>query len=570
MTIKKVLSVLFVFILLLSSFPVSAAVMPLALTLENNHKVTVPAGHGSYSGGEVSYTFTAPRSGSYAFAVSYAEGQEQEVYLTATTKAGEYASLDWVLFEAEAGEKCVLSGEYYGLYTADLTYTFYVEECKPLEYVKLQYDTNIGYVGDSLYMELNYFPQFHTIEEVAYSSSAPSVVGISYYDETWLELKLLSVGTATITVTTASGLTDWVNITVVDSVSLDTEGYANVSVPGNGGFIKLNVTPNKTGYYAISCDHPDGDISLEAYDYYYDYENDVYIYRLNKGETYLGYVYNWSDTSLSCNIKLESVDIRLPKNMKITKEPDNTTYLKDSLDMLLLPSQVMTGMEMEITWQDNTKTKWRFNEDGPHVGYGNINWKIEGNALVLTCGGLTAACAVKILDIQVDRVEVNTEPIRLLESDRYFDDTFGGWLYTCKEGKARPVTIHFSDGSKVTAKPGDMVYGLGILYAESQILVPWEKGGENVIVYSYSDAYATVNVELVEDNIPTQPTDGGNTVPSGTVGDVTLDMEDTSTEESTESGENPATADKPMNSILLLLLLSCATLVSITAKRKIY
>lgn len=539
MKTRKALLLLLVLCILLSTSAVAASAAIPKLTLKKPQIVVVADKNGKYASGKVQYTFTPKKSGSYAFVVSYEEDlkADHEVYLAATTESGTAEHLNTVIFQAKAGEVCTLSAEYYGEYNDEVTYTFSVKQCKPLESVSLECEEPVGYVGDSLYVKVNYRPLFHEAEEITCSSSDPEVVQIAYYDQSWLELKLLKAGEAKISVTTASGKTDAVTVRVVDSVALEPGKEHDISIPANGGSVKFTVTPEEDGCFVIHCDNETADISLNSFDYYYDYENDNYIYRLQAGKTYRGHVYNWSEESISCKLSTQTVQVQLPTAIKITKPPKNTTYIRDMLELLLLPGQVLVGTEMEVSWPDDTKTVWSFDANGPYLGYHSIEWEIREDkkektaALVLTCGELTAACEVTLLNVGIKELRMDTTPIQITEDTKYFDEDQQKWMYPAGAGMDREIEIVFTDGTTVTAMPGDMVYGLGISYTESQAIAPWEKGGENMIVYSYADTYVTVPVEIVDPPTPTEPTE--TTEPT----EVT---EPTETTEPTEPAETTA------------------------------
>lgn len=554
---RSALAVLLMICLMLSCLPVTVLATGQALTLDQSHMVTIPANGGEYLEKKIEFTFTAPEKGSYALAVSYDEGLSlsHEVYMSAKTAAGEKSALDRVVFQAEAGETCTLTAVCSGLYDTDVQYAFRVVECKTLESVKLEYESDVGFVGDTMFIALAYQPEFYVPEEIACSTTNPGVVEISYYDETWLELNLLSAGTATVTVTTASGKTDSLKITVVDKAVLNPGEINNLEVPGNGGYVMFYFTPNRDGCYVISCDHGQAEYWLEAYDYYYDYENDTYIYLLKAGETYLGYVYNWGEQDLVCGLGMESVEVQIPVAIEITKNPSNTTFLRDMQSFLQLPNQVLTGMEMRVSWSDGSKTTWRFNEHGPYLGYNSVEWTIKENAqtgvamLVVSCGTLSVSCRVTLLDVSIKSVNVDETPFQLSETDKVYDEKSGTWLYHCEGGLERQVILHFSDGSSVIAKPGDMVYGIPVVYAESQLITPWETGGENLVVYSYGDMYKAVAVEIAdapaqqdptvptEPVVPTEPTEGTEPSGGGYEGEL-----------------NPPTGEAAAPAVLLMLL----------------
>ncbi len=146
----------------------------------------------------------------------------------------------------------------------------------------------VGTVGDERYLDVSTVPEEAELEEIVWTSSDPAVVSVEDG-----RLEFLAEGTATVTATTASGLSATCTVTVLEPIILTEGETVTVDITENYR-TKLLFTPEESGEYAFLADNPTGDgLRAEVYLSYnggksYNYgTNGVVGGNLEAGTTYV-------------------------------------------------------------------------------------------------------------------------------------------------------------------------------------------------------------------------------------------------------------------------------------------
>ncbi len=192
------------------------------------------------------YSFVADTTGDYVFTVDSGFYKYCRVYCAdndhITSESG-YGPLA-LQVHLQAGEIYYLRVQNYEEYGA---YSVRVKEAgAATELVIDQGDTVQGFVSGSLDLSVTFGPEGAREEEITWTSDDPSVVYIS----DWGAISLVGEGTATLTVTSESGLTDSITVTVVQPPAL------TLNTPVNGTMIGYDAppyrfVPTKDGQYAF-------------------------------------------------------------------------------------------------------------------------------------------------------------------------------------------------------------------------------------------------------------------------------------------------------------------------------
>ncbi len=477
------------------------------LELDTDKVVTIPSAGGAYQSLEQTYYFTAETAGNYALSVSYVEGEHacHALQMSVRTDSGAVYGSKSLVFSAQAGETCQVDVEFWGTCQKDVDYTFCVQSCIPGQSFQLKADSDGGYVGSFLNIQALWSPVNSWPEELTWISSDPAVANVKTAEPEYGVLELLAPGTVTITATSASGLSDSVQITVLEPqgvIEVFVGAENPVILPGTGA-ANISISPAQSGYYQLRTDNADLAVSLSLASII---DGGRRLYYLEAGQTYTGYVENYSSSLASGNILATQEELVSISALTVTRQPNTTTYLKSELDGLWT-YQILAGLELRVTWSDGSTTDWRFSDEGPYIGNESLTWVLvdagqQGKReLKVTCGGKSASCVLTVLDTTVVGIElVDSSPVEIIRNSCGYMDG-GSWQYTPYLAYLRDVRIRFSDGSSVIARAGDNVYGDVLTCGDQQYLKPWGQGGEDSVTFSYQGFTAKLQVKIVESTV---------------------------------------------------------------------
>lgn len=481
-----------------------SAVEKLVVQPGEDKTVLIPGNQGDFHSFQKTFYFTPEQSDMYSFSVSYDEllHVDHNLQMSVLTADGRIYDDQNLIFQAEAGVEYAIEVEFWGHYDADSAYVFSLRPCVTGESFRLEAEPDSGFAGGFLYVWVRWDSVDSRPEELTWTTSDPSVAAIGTAGQESASIDLVGPGTATITATNATGLSAAVDIVVLQplgAVELVPGSPNSLTLPGNGS-AEVRFTPQQSGYYQLVLDND----LLQCY--FEDAEsltdNGRLLYLMEAGVTYSGYVESSADTLTTGSISLELTELRKITAMKITALPDNTTYLKAALDDVWT-YQLLAGLEMTISWSDGTQIRWSFDQEGPFVDREDLRWELvstdDRTELVLGCGDVTASCELTVLDVTVTGIRLADEtPLRLVEDSCGIRLEDGSWYYMPYLAYARDVQILFSDGSSVTARADELVYGNMLLLEEDQSGTPWIKGGDHSVTFSYLDHTVELPVEIVD------------------------------------------------------------------------
>lgn len=199
-----------------------------------------------------------------------------------------------IAFYLEAGEQYIIRfygpyGNSYNLQTGEYDIPESINIVDSLNVTKTDHS---GYVGDSINLNIQYDKYNCFGESLTWESSDESVATVT--SEGYVSF--LKVGTATITVTTETGLTAELALNVIDAkaIALDTPLTETLSFDGTEG-VRFKFTPQVTAVYEINAVNAvGGDVSLDFTftDSSYNAISNSYAYsslsaKLEAGKTYI-------------------------------------------------------------------------------------------------------------------------------------------------------------------------------------------------------------------------------------------------------------------------------------------
>ncbi len=461
--------------------------------------------NGSYVSDEKFIRFTPAENGTYALSVSYDHSVDtwHGVEMSMGSGTG-YVRGDEVLrFDAEAGKTYIINVELWGMYSQKMDYTFSLQSCVSPDEIRLTSPATAGYIGSSIYFEVDWRPTNSLREKVTWSVSDANVAQVGDSDDGTALLRLLSAGTVTLTATTESGLTASVDVTVCQhpgTIVLKPGTNPSLHMLRNDCF-DCTFTPEITGYYRIAADNQALKIVIDGPVVVRDGEK---LYYLEAGTTYSGGIDNLTESVVQSVITVSLVEVPVPTAISITKLPNQTEFLPGILESIWV-YDLLEGMEMTVTWSDGQITVWSFDTDGTaYEGY-EVRWQLRNDGanrkeLVMRLGDATASCLLTIKNLNVVSMElVDAAGIKIVENScGYYDDYAKSWIYSDYLLGMYSVKITFDDGSSVTAIPDQTVYGKRLICQMDQYDRPWVKGGENFVTYTYGNLSIQVPVEIID------------------------------------------------------------------------
>ncbi len=295
----KLLSIFLTVIILISVLNVgifAASYTPIA----EGEIITASA---SVNYGKLALEFIPEETGAYAF---YSMGEYDtcgyifDSEMNMICQNDDYTDLNfYAVCSMTAGEKYYLRSE---LYSNDGEGEYYVtvEKVNTAEEIFIYHGgETVGYVGGYLSFECLAEPEGSFPGELTWEIDNEDVAIIDYCEGSYCDIYLLDVGSANISVSTPDGLSDTVEISVIETPEIEVDAPAFLTFGPNGGSRYFTFTPESDGEYAFYTDGAAGGLfvpSITVYDSEYSYvgENSygsstgeiVYRAYLSGGETY--------------------------------------------------------------------------------------------------------------------------------------------------------------------------------------------------------------------------------------------------------------------------------------------
>lgn len=465
-------------------------------------------------GDRVSYTFTVPEDGVYAF---YSENSTNdpiaELYVGEEVIAGNDDGHNYRDFciQAQLTKDTV--------YTL-VCWTFNGSDSFEIYSVKVGLPTALKIEGDSvMYLPLTYelyalpIPAI-TLEDpiVLWGSSDPTVATVEDGYVT-----ALKAGTVTITAKTASGVEGSITITVKkpDPIALNTP----VTITEESYF---TFTPAETDYYRFySTNCGPTDPLIEVYDeegYYWvefddSYANGIYSYNysgileLKAGTTYTLKASSYSEELHHTLCIEKSAGI---VEMSVVTPPAKTTYIKGHGEPDL------TGLVVRLTFSDQTTADYSVSQMpyGGGLMLGNHELSVgfdfyEDGRIDLFCGDAELTIPVTLIDNPVASIEVESiamDPF-YYGYDAYYDMDHYIYDISTHLPTALTLKVTYTDTSSESI-PCEWIDGSWFcdgypisFSGSSQHTTPWVPGDENVMSLEWLGASADFFVSLKENNV---------------------------------------------------------------------
>ena len=355
-------------------------------------------------------------------------------------------------------------------------------------------DSIVGYVQEEEYLYAELQPEECIPEEFTWTSNNPSVVSVGYSYADYCHVKYHAVGTATITVTSSSGLTDQIVIHVREVPTITAGSSMNYT--SEGDVAKFEFTPEQTGTYSFKALH-DG---YSPYIYLYDVEGEYFggnssrlTSDLQAGVTY--YYYVQATKGYSFQISLNKV-LKI-SSLEIESYPNKMTYYQGTDNFNL------SGLKLKATMEDESTIYWEYYE--PYLGDYSVTCQYVYNAttdmnsdVMITCGGKSVLFSLQIIENPVESIEVIGELEPLIENADGYQSGEKFIYYYPNNFEDLQVKINYKGGTHKIVDINSTVDGYYISTGDSQWDEPWTLGGNNYITLSYIGVSVEVPVTIIE------------------------------------------------------------------------
>lgn len=409
--IKKIVAALLSVMILLSCMNVGA----FAATYQSIVPGEVVTATADVKMGKLSLEFVPEETGAYAF---YSMG-EYDTYgyifdskMNLLAENDDYEDVNFrVQCYLTAGEKYILRSEFFE-YTGEGMYSVSVMKLpEPEEIFIFHGGETVGYLDGFLSLECMAEPEGAYIGNCVWESDNEDVAIIDFTYESYCDVYFVGTGTANISVTTDTGLTDTVEIRGIETPDISIGSTELLSFGTMGGVRYFNFTPEVDGEYAIYTSGAlvpslilyDSDWDLIAFGESFGDMGDVVLRaNLSANETYL----------IEISSYMESPDFELlvtesPKadGVQIISDGDLWGYRAMSIYLYPFFSPEIASTESCAWSSSNEDVAIVFENDG----YCEVLLVEVGTAeiTVTTESGLTDTVTVECLP--VDEIKLNEE-----------------------------------------------------------------------------------------------------------------------------------------------------------------
>ena len=347
-----------------------------------------------------------------------------------------------------------------------------------------------GFVGETYSLITKFSPDNAIAEGITWSSSDTNIAVVD--DEG--SVHFVAEGTAIITATTDSGLTDsiTINVNVIPQISLD-ENYT-VSIKEGGQEKCFIFTPPETKTYTFAFENA-SDVYVGIVDEEWNvnsfwlWNSNDYVFNceLSSDNTYKIYTYFvFEDKTGDYKFKIsESTEIT---KLEIVSTPDKMDYIKE------LEYFSYYGLKIKATLADGTTVDWDyFNSDAKIAGYSveiqDMYYDNVYDKTVISCGGKSISFKFNIKENPVDHLEIvsgtTKSYIENYNGDIFENDHGEFFYYYTTYPDDAVIKIVYKDGTAIITNVGEFVDGFYVDWYDEQYSEPWVVGSENKSTISY-------------------------------------------------------------------------------------
>ena len=406
------------------------------------------------------------------------------------------------------GTTYYLRARCYGSGTGSFTVT--VQKNTPATGIGFAEGTEIeGYPGYEIVLHARFLPDGAIEQELKWEISDDSVASFSEssYSNTLRCFLLNKFGTTTVTVSTESGLTASITVTVKDFETLSA-GETKTSVINNADErYTYKITPSKSGYYAFwsegSADTKASLCNSQMEELTYnddsgDSSNFRITWELEAGETYYLHTRFYGIDTGSFPVSM--AEITRVTGLEILTPPTLTTYYEGAVNDYF----DLNGLSLRISWSDGDEMLWNSTDEYTVRGE-RIDVELNNTTVTVSCGGCSDQFEIEIIENPVESIAFTGGAIVLIENaigdwktdidgERYFH-------YNLFEIEPPEVTVYYKDGTTAVTYLGAELNGFIVSCPDSQYSEHYTLGDNNQITVTYLGHRATATVTVLAGSV---------------------------------------------------------------------
>lgn len=350
-------------------------------------------------------------------------------------------------------------------------------------------------------LEVSYEPNAAISEQLRWTSSDTNVVTVEYYGG---EFRAVGAGTAVLTVTTETGLTDSITVTVKEPMILQIDTDVEVTAKPKE-YVRYQFVPEESGTYNIASTG-DVDPIVAVYDADnnwlgesddYDNMNFNLTLELEKGKQYYFDFRVFGSEGGTFTAKLQKV--KAIQSLEVQTYPTLMKCYEGYIE-----NYELEGLVVKAIMEDSSVITWEYGND-VSIGGRRVDWEIKENKakgcviVTISCGGKSVSFEVEIVENPVSHLEIIKGEVPEIIEDSVGREEYNWFVYDIDWVYDLQIRVHFKDGTYKDASWEDEVEnGIYLTVDNPQSDTPWEVGNDNHIYVGYMGVELDIPVTIIE------------------------------------------------------------------------
>lgn len=365
-----------------------------------------------------------------------------------------------------------------------------------------------GYPGYEIQLHARFLPDGAIEQELEWEISDESVASFSEssYSNPLRCLILNKAGTATVTVSTESGFTASITVTVKDFETLSAGETKTSVIRNEGERYTYKITPSKSGYYAFwsqgSADTKASLCNSQMEELTYNDDgvdtNFRITWELTAGETY--YLHTLFYGTATGSFPVSMAEVTYVTGLEILTPPTLTTYYEGAVNDYF----DLNGLSIRTSWSDGAEILWD-STDEFIVRDERIDVELNDTTVTVSCGGCSDQFEIEILENPVESIAFTGDDIVLIENSiGDWETDFDGetyFHYNLFQIEPPEITVYYKDGTTAVTHLGAELNGFIVSCPDNQRAEHYTLGDNNEIAVTYLGHWASATVTILAGSV---------------------------------------------------------------------